>query len=168
MQLKEIDKNRYRKHYRIVFAGIAFVLLIIAPATSALFINLFSNPEGSYLFHNLAGVIVGVVIITFLLNKFRQHPFMYEVMYVWDLKQQLNKIHRKQRKIEAAVEENDKDAMIIMNFMLHGSKQLYELDDNTITMEDLLIKIQVHDERMEAAGLNSSTDEFNPTMLERF
>lgn len=168
MQLREINKNRYRKHYRIVFAGIAFVLLIIAPATSALFISLFSNPEGSYFFHNLAGVIVGVAIITFALNKFRHHPFMVEVVYVWDLKQQLNKIHRKQRKIEAAIENNDKDAMIIMNFMLHGSKQLYELDDNTITMEDLLRKIQVHDERMQAAGLSSSTDAYNPAMLKRF
>ena len=168
MQLKEIDKNRYRKHYRLVFAGIAFVLLIIAPATSALIISLFPNPEGSYFVHNLSGVITGVGIITFLLNKFRQHPFMYEVMYVWDLKQQLNKIHRKQKKIEAAVENNDKDAMVIMNFMLHGSKQLYELDDNTITMDDLLIKIQVHDERMEEAGLSSSTDSYNPDMLERF
>lgn len=168
MQLREINKIRYRKHYRIIFAGIAFVLLIIAPGTSALFISLFSNPEGSYLFHNLAGVSVGVAIITFLLNKFRHHPFMTEVMYVWELKKQLNKIHRKQRKIEAAVEECDKDAMFIMNFMLHGSKQLYELDDNTITMEDLLRKIQVHDERMEAAGLSSSTDSYNPAMLERF
>ena len=168
MQLKEINKVRYIKHYRIIFAGIAFVLLIIAPATSALIINLFSNPEGSYFFHNLSGVLVGVAIVTFLLNKFRQHPFMYEVMYVWELKKQLNKIHRKQKKIEAAIENNDKDAMIIMNFMLHGSKQLYELDDNTITMEDLLRKIQIHDERMEAAGLSLSTDTYNPAMLERF
>jgi hypothetical protein len=168
MQLREINKNRYRKHYRIIFAGMAFVLLVIAPAASALFISLFSNPEGSYFYHNLAGVVVGVAIITFALNKFRQHPFMVEVMYVWDLKQQLNKIHRKQRKIEAAIENNDKDAMIIMNFMLQGSKQLYELDDNTITMDDLLIKKQVHDERMEAAGLSSSTDEYDPAMLERF
>ena len=168
MQLKEIEKNRYTKHYRIVFASIAFVLLIIAPATSAFIISLFPNPEGSYFYHNLAGVLTGLTIITFLLNKFRQHPFMYEVMYVWDLKQQLNKIHRKQRKIEAAIENNDKDAMIIMNFMLQGSKQLYELDDNTITMDDLLIKIQLHDERMQAAGLSSSTDEYNPTMLEQF
>ena len=168
MQLKEIDKNRYRKHYKIIFAGIAFVLLVIAPATSALFISLFSNPEGSYLFHNMAGVLVGVAIITFLLNKFRHHPFMVEVVYVWDLKQQLNRIRRKQRKIEAAIEDNDKDAMIIMNFMLHGSKQLYELDDNTITMEDLMKKIQIHDERMQAAGLSSSTDSYNPALLERF
>ena len=168
MQLREIDKKRYSKHYKVIFAGIAFVLLVIAPATSALFISLFSNPEGSYFFHNLAGVVVGVTIVGLLLTKFRHHPYMVEVVYVWDLKQQLNKIHRKQRKIEAAIENNDKEAMIIMNFMLQGSKQLYELDDNTITMEDLLKKIQVHDERMQAAGLSSSTDAYNPAMLKRF
>ena len=168
MQLREIDKKRYSKHYKVIFAGIAFVLLVIAPATSALFINLFSNPEGSYFFHNLAGVVVGVTIVGLLLTKFRHHPYMVEVVYVWDLKQQLNKIHRKQRKIEAAIENNDKEAMIIMNFMLQGSKQLYELDDNTITMEDLLKKIQVHNECMQAAGLSSSTDSYNPALLERF
>ena len=168
MQLREINKIRYRKHLRIVFVSIVSALLIIAPGTSALFISLFSNPEASYLFHNLAGVVVAAAIVAFVLNKFRQHPYMFEVVYVWDLKQQLNRIHRKQRKIEAAIENNDKDAMIIMNFMHHGSKQLYELDDNTITMEDLLRKIQVHDERMEAAGLSSSTDSYNPAMLKRF
>lgn len=168
MQLREIDKKRYSKHYKVIFAGIAFVLLVIAPATSALFISLFSNPEGSYFFHNLAGVVVGVTIVGLLLTKFRHHPYMVEVVYVWDLKQQLNKIHRKQRKIEAAIENNDQEAMIIMNFMLRGSKQLYELDDNTITMKDLLKKIQVHEERMQAAGLSSSTDAYNPAMLGRF
>ena len=168
MQLREINKIRYRKHYRMVFGGIAIVLLIIGPAISASFISLFSNPEASYLFHNMAGVVIAAAIVAFVLNKFRQHPYMYEVVYVWDLKQQLNRIHRKQRKIEAAIENNDKDAMIIMTFMLHGSKQLYELDDNTITMEDLLIKIQAHDKRIEEAGLSSSTDSYNPTMLERF
>ena len=168
MQLKEIDKVRYSKHYKIIFAGIAFVLLIIAPASSALFISLFNNPEGAYFFHNLAGVVVGVAIVAIVLTKFRQHPFMLEVVYVWELKQQLNRIRRKQRKIEAAVENNDKDAMIIMNFMLHGSKQLYQLDDNTLTMEDLLRKIQIHDERMKVAGLSSSTDSYNPEMLKQY
>jgi len=168
MQLREIDKIRYRKHLRVTFISIASALLIIAPGASALFISLFSNPEASYLFHNLAGVVVAAAIVAFVLNKFRQHPYLFEVVYVWDLKQQLNRIHRKQRKIEAAIENNDKDAMIIMNFMHHGSKQLYELDDNTITMEDLLRKIQILDERMEAAGLSSFTDSYNPALLERF
>ena len=168
MQLREINKIRYRKHLRIIFVSIVSALIIIAPGTSALLISFFSNPEASYIFHNLAGVIVAAAIVAYVLNKYRQHPYMFEVVYVWDLKQQLNRIQRKQRKIEAAIENNDKDAMIIMDFMHHGSKQLYELDDNTITMEDLLRKIQIHDKRIEAAGLSSSTDSYNPTMLKRF
>jgi hypothetical protein len=90
------------------------------------------------------------------------------VVYVWDLKQQLNRIHRKQRKIEAASDEGDHNAMIIMNYLYRGSKQLYLLDDNTITMEDLDIKLQVLDSRMESAGLSLSTDLYDPSMLDRF
>ena len=168
MQLREINKARYRKHLRVVYAGIVFALLIVAPAISASIISLFSNPEASYLIHNAAGLIIAVTLLVFVLNKYRQHPYMVEVVYVWDLKQQLNKIHRKQRKIEAAIENNNKDAMIIMNYMNRGSKQLYELDDNTITMEDLLRKIQIHDKRMEEAGLSSLTESFNPAMLDQF
>jgi len=168
MQLREIDKTRYRKHLKVVFAGIAVALMIIAVGVSTLFIYLFSSPEVSHFSHNLAGVVAAAVIVFIVLNKFRQHPYMLEVVYVWDLKQQLNRIHRKLRKIEAAVENNDNDAMIIMNFMYRGSKQLYELDDNTITMGGLVRKIQILDQRMEDAGLSLSTDTYNPTMLDRF
>jgi hypothetical protein len=168
MQLREINKTRYRKHLRIVFAGIAAALLIITVGTSTLFIYFFSNPEASHFFHNLAGVATAAAMVIFVLNKVRQHPFMFEVVYVWDLKQQLNRIYRKQHKIEVLVEDNDHDAMIIMNFMYRGSKQLYELDDNTITMEALLSKIRVLDKRMEAAGLSLSTESYFPVMLDRF
>ena len=168
MQLREIDKTRYRKHLKVVFAGIAVALMIIAVGASTLFIYLFSSPDVSHFSHNLAGVAAAAVIVFIVLNKFRHHPYMFEVVYVWDLKQQLNRIHRKQRKIEAAVENNDDVAMIIMNFMYRGSKQLYELDDNTITMEGLVRKIRVLDQRMEDAVLSLSTDSYDPAMLDRF
>lgn len=168
MQLREIDKTRYRKHLRLVFAGMAAVLIIIAISTSALLINLFSTPEASHFMHNLAGVVIAAFFVGFVLTKLRQHPFMFEVVYVWDLKQQLNRISRKQRKIEAAADEGNHDAMIIMNYLYRGSKQLYLLDDNTITMEDLAVKIQVLGSRMEAAGLSLSTDSYDPSMLEKF
>ena len=168
MQLREIDKTRYRKHLKVVFAGMVAVLIVIALSTSALLIYLFSNPEDSHFMYNLAGVVIAAAFVGFLLTKLRQHPFMFEVVYVWDLKQQLNRISRKQRKIEAAADEGDHDAMIIMNYLYRGSKQLYLLDDNTITMEDLAVNIRVLGSRMEAAGLSLSTDSYDPSMLERF
>lgn len=168
MQLREIDKTRYRKHLKVVFAGMVAILIIIALSTSTLLIYLFSNPEDSHFMHNLAGVVIAAFCVGFVLTKLRQHSFMSEVVYVWDLKQQLNRIHRKQRKIEAASDEGDHNAMIIMNYLYRGSKQLYLLDDNTITMEDLDIKLQVLDSRMESAGLSLSTDLYDPSMLDRF
>jgi hypothetical protein len=168
MKLREIDKTQYRKHLRLVFAGIAVALMIIALGFSTLIIHLFSTPDVSHFWQNVAGVAVAAVIVAYGLNKIRQHPFMTEVVYVWDLKQQLNKIYRKQRKIEAVLEQSDHDAMIIMNYMYRGSKQLYLLDGNTITLEDLQIKIQILDKRMQEEGLNLSTDSYHPAMLERF
>ena len=168
MRLREIDKDRYRKHLRVVFAGIAAVLIIVSLSSSAVLIRLFSTPEASHFTLNLAGVVIAAFFAGFVLTKSRRHPYMSEVVYVWDLKQQLNRITRKQRKLEAAVEAGDHDAMIVINHLYRGSKQLYLLDDNTITLSDLAARIQALEKRMEAAGLSSSTDAYDPSMLARY
>ena len=168
MKLKEIDKSRYRKHLKVVFGSIAVALMIITLAVSTLIIHLFSTPEADHFWLNLMGVVIAAVMVIFVLKKLRQHPYMLEVVYVWDLKQMLNRVYRKQRKIEPKLDENDHDAMKIMNFQYKGSKQLYLLDDNTITITELNIKIQQLDERMQAAGLDLATDTFDPSMLDRF
>ncbi len=168
MKLKEIDKAKYGKHLKIVFAGIVICLLVITLLTSTLIIQWFSTPGVSHLWHNLAGVAIAAFVVVYMLNRVRQHPFMMEVVYVWDLKQMLNQIYRKQRKIELAVESGDHDAMIIMNFQYRGSKQLYELDDNTITIENLVAKMDNNDRLMTSAGLSLSTDSFDVELLEKF
>lgn len=168
MKLKEIDKSRYQKNLKIVFAGIAVALISFTLISSTLMIRFFSTPDAPHFWFNLGGVVVAAVVVVFILNKLRGHPFMLEVVYVWDLKQMLNRIYRKQRKIEAKLEENDQDAMKIMNFQYKGSKQLYMLDDNTITIDTLQVKILRLDERMQAAGLELTTDSFEPDMLDRF
>ncbi len=168
MKLKEINKKLYRNHLRIVFIGIVFILLGISVSTSTVFIHLFSEPEVSHFIYNLLGVIFAAIIVYMVLNKFRQHSFMLEVVYVWDLKQQLNRINRKLRKIEAAVEKNDKDAMVIMSFLYRASKQLYELDDNTITMDSLISKANVLEQRMKNNGLSMATSNYEQSMLEKF
>jgi hypothetical protein len=168
MQLIEIDKTRYRKHLRIVFAAIAVALAIIAIGSSTLIIHFFSTPDANHFWHNLAGVIIAAIVVAITLNKLRSNPFMFEVVYVWDLKQQLNRIHRKLKNIEKKIENNDHDAMAIMNYMYKGSKQLYELDDNTITMTTLNSKIRALDKMMQDAGLDTSTDSFSPDMLDKF
>ncbi len=168
MTLKEINKMLYNNHLRVVFVSMALAFMLFSVINSTLFIYLFSRPEVSHSWHNLTGVAVAAFFVYVVLNRYRQHAYMFEVVYVWDLKQHLNRINRKLRKLEAAVENNDPDAMVIMHFMYRGSKQLYTLDDNTITLDGLISKIDVHDQHMQDLGLSLTTIDFNPAMLEQF
>ncbi len=169
MKLQNIDKSRYSKHFKIVFTCIVIVLVIVSIGSSAILIQLLGNPEGSNFWLNLIGVVIAAVVIATILLKNRSHPFMTEMVYVWDLKQMLNRIYRKERKLKAAIEDsNDPDALIIMNYFYKGSKQLYELDNNQITHDELIDKIRAHDKRLESAGLSTLSDNFEPSMLERF
>jgi len=168
MKLRTIDKNRYSKHYKMVFGAIVLALIVISLSTSALLIRAFSTPDASNFVLNLAGVVVAALLVSYGVYRFRHHPFMDEVVYVWNLKQQLNRIYRKQRKIEPLIDEQNLDAMVIMNYFYQGSKQLYELDDNTITLENLAIKFNHLNDRLEQTGLKLSTDEYDSGMLDRF
>jgi len=168
MRLKAIDKSKYKVRFRVVFVAIVVALLAISVPTSTFIIAQFSTPEASHFWHNLAGVFFAAVVVISILKMLRSHPYMYEVMYVWDLKQELNRIHRKLRKIEARAEQGNHHALIVLNFMYRGSKQLYELDDNTITMDSLMPKLLAHEQKMKAAGLSTSTDEYDPAMLDQF
>ena len=168
MKLRTINKNRYSKHYKMVFGAIVLALIVISLSTSALLIRVFNTPAASNFVLNLVGVVVAALLVSYGVYRFRHHPFMGEVVYVWNLKKQLNRIYRKQRKIEPLIDEQDRDAMVIMNYFYQGSNQLYELDDNTITLDDLAIKFDHLNDRLEQAGLKLTTDEYNPGMLDQF
>jgi len=168
MKLRPIDKNRYRKHYRIVFAAIVIALITISQVCSTLLISWLSSPDESHFSLNLAGVVVAVLLVAYTVYRFRDHPFMDEVVYVWNLKKQLNLIYRKQHKIEPLIDDNNVDAMVIMNYMYQGSKQLYELDDNTITLDDLALKTRHLNTKLEEKGLKLTTDDFDSRLLAQF
>lgn len=168
MKLRQIDKNRYRKHYKILFAAIVIELIAISLVSSTLLISWLSSPDESHFILNLVGVVVAVLLVLYAVYFFRDHPLMDEVVYVWNLKKQLNLIYRKQHKIEPLIEDNNVDAMVIMNYMYQGSKQLYELDDNTITMSDLAIKTRYLNTKLEEKKLKLTTDDYYSGLLNQF
>jgi len=168
MQLKEIDKSLYSKRVKIVFGAIVLALLVLTLLFSTLFIQLFSTPQAPHFWQNLSGVVVAAFIVVWVMNKLRDHPWLNEVTYVWDLKQMLNRIYRKQKKIEAAAAQGDTDALMIMNFQLRGSKQLYQLDDNTITLESLIPKLLENEQRMKQANLDIEQNSLDPLLLQKF
>ena len=112
MKLKKIDKARYQeRRSRIQWAMIAG-LFAMSLGFAELYRYLFAGGESS-LALNAAGVATGVAIVTFVLFRLRDTPYFDEVNYVWKLKQELNRIYRKTKSLDQALEAGSRDALII-------------------------------------------------------
>lgn len=168
MQLIQIDKARYRKHLNRVIAGCAAGLAVGSLAISQTLIALFPDESGSHFHWNLTGVVITSLAIGWLLNKYRTHSFMTEVVYVWELKQSLNKITRKMPKLKAAGREGNADALLAIHYSYAGSRLLWQLDDNTITMDELAIKQAELDSVAAKYNLTLNADDYNESILKQF
>ncbi len=92
---------------------------------------------------------------------------MLEVDYVRALKREMNKIYRSSKKLQQALEAEDERAIIINYFNLQASKQVYELDNNTLTIDELNEKIRLLDAQIESLGLSISADDYRPELLDQ-
>jgi hypothetical protein len=168
MQLIEVNKTRYNRHVKIVFAACAIGLAIGSLSLSQLLIVLFPDESGRHFHWNLLGVVVTALTIGWVINKIRQHEFMREVTYVWELKQALNKIHRKMRALEAAAGEGNINALVAMQYSYAGSRLLWQLDDNTLTLDELAIKQAELDRLAEKFGVTLNANDYDESMLKMF
>ena len=167
MILQNIDKATYRKHLNIVIASTIIASLVIALGTSTILIQLVGNESGSNFVLNLIGVVLAGVTIVSVLYRIRTTPFMFEVVYVWRLKQELNAIYRQSSKIKPALESNNINALIITYYNLNGSIQLYELDDNDLTLESLRNDLSELEAKLESLELNVKTEDYHRDLLKQ-
>ena len=122
MQLIEINKTRYRRHLNRVIVACITVLAVGSLTLSQALIALFPDESGSHFHWNLLGVIVSSVTIGWILHKYRTHDYMREVVYVWELKQALNKINRKMPKLKIAADAGNGDALLAIHYSYAGSR----------------------------------------------
>jgi|TARA_R110001583_G_scaffold46863_2_gene146809 hypothetical protein len=166
MKLQTIDKVLYRKRLNIVLITSIAVLLIISLGVSNILIALFgSGVDGDNFWWNVAGVVAGAFVIAGLLKLVATKPFMAEINYVRSLKREMNRIYRSSKKLNIALEANDKNALIISYFNLQASKQVYQLDNNTLTMDELDEKIRLLDEKIDTLELSISVYDYYPGLI---
>ena len=168
MQLIEIDKPRYRRHLNIVIAVCIVCLAIGSLGIAQILIQLFPDESGSHFHWNLLGVVVSALVIGLALTKLRTHNFMTEVVYVWDLKQTLNKINRKMLRIKARALEGNANAILALQYSCAGSRLLWQLDDNTIIMDELAVEQARVDSLANEFNVKTNVDEFVLAILDDF
>lgn len=167
MQLIDINKARYRRHLNFVIAGCIGGLILGCLAISQTLIALFPDESGSHFHWNLLGVVITSLTIAGLLNKYRTHNFMTEVVYVWELKQNLNKINRKMPKLKTAGWQGNAHALLAIHYSYAGSRLLWQLDDNTIVMDELAIQQAELDNIVTQYNLTLNLDDYDARILKQ-
>ncbi len=184
MQLIEIDKVRYRKHLNIVIVGFVATLLVLSLAFGSILIYFFSDidltvvsqatgdlteqaeivSESNFKF-NLLGVILSLLACMAILHSLKNTKFFNEIYYVWQLKQIHNSIFRKLKAIKIAVKKDDINAFIILNFYYHSLKQIYLLDDNTLTISSVEKNIVELNDKIQSKNLAIELEQFDKSLL---
>lgn len=165
MKLQTIDKNTYRRRLNI-FIGVTIVLmLLIALSSSSFLIHLIGDPDGSNFALNLAGVILAVAVVSYVIYRIRFQAFMAEILYVWRLKQELNAIYRQSAKLKDAVDNKNKNGLIITYFNFKASIQLYELDNNDLTLNDLKNDLESFEEKIQNLNMDVSANDYHRGLL---
>ncbi|MEI6894185.1 MAG: DUF3087 family protein [Colwellia sp.] len=182
MQLIDIDKVRYRKHLNIIIVGFIGSLLVLSLLFGSLLISLFSNlaevdvlvqaasneigaePESNFRY-NLLGVILALLANAAILHSTKNSHFFTEVYYVWRLKQIQNSVYRKIKKIKLAAEKGDEKALIILVFYYESQIKVYQLDDNTITLESIHKALQQVNDKITEHGLTVTSDQFDKSII---
>jgi len=140
MKLQKIDKTEYRKKMNVLLIALVASLALIAIGSSSILISLFGfsesiSGEATGNFHlNVIGVIIAIAANVCAIKVFKNHPYLTEALYVWDLKQIHNRIYRKLKRIKQESELGNRDALTVLFFYYTTQKQVYELDNNTLTI----------------------------------
>ncbi len=168
MQLIEIDKKRYRKHLNIVIVSFIATLLIFSLIFGQLLILSFAQEGISNFRYNLLGVLLSLLGCAAVLHTIKHSDFFKEVYYVWRVKQIQNLIYRKLRKVKAAAKNDDINAFIVLSFYYQSLKQVYQLDDNTLTINKVNEDISNLQETIANKNLTVSAEQFDKKLLSTF
>jgi hypothetical protein len=168
MQLMNIDKAIYRKRLNVVIVGFIATLLILALVFGQLLIMSFAEEGVSNFKYNLLGVILSLLACMAILHSIKTSEFFKEIYYVWQVKQVQNLIFRKLKKIKVAAKDLEKDALIILTFYYQSQQQVYQLDDNTLTITTVNKDLSDLQELIDENNLTINIEEFDKKLLSTY
>lgn len=184
MTLTDIDKKTYQRRLNQVIIGFIVTFAVLAVTFGAILIALFTDPltvdnitvssitnaveqggQSSNFRFNLLGVILALLACAAILHQLKDRAFFYEIYYVWQLKQIQNIVYRRLKKIKQASITGDENALLILSFYYASLKQLYTLDDNTITMSSIEAEISKLEQLIAEQGKEIKLEQFTKALV---
>ncbi|CAH6814920.1 Medium chain reductase/dehydrogenase [Vibrio chagasii] len=174
MKLQKINKEEYRKKMNLLLVSLVGSLAVFAIVFGTILIELFGSGqsiagESTGNFHlNVLGVILSVALNAFIANRVKGHDYFKEALYVWNLKQIHNQIYRKLKRIQPKAEQGDRDALTILYFYYTTQKQVYDLDNNTLTIKTVQQSLDKILELSEKWSIELDIEAFSKDLVAKF
>jgi len=163
-----IDKARYRKHLNIVIVVFISILLVLALTFGQLLILNFGQEGVNNFRFNLLGVILSLLACMAALHTLKTSDFFKEIYYVWQIKQLQNLIYRKLKKVKKAAKGLEQEALIILTFYYQSQQQVYQLDDNTLTINKVNKDLADLQETIDNSNLTVNAEQFEKKLITSF
>jgi hypothetical protein len=168
MQLKDINKDTYRSHLNVIIVLAIAFFAAVGVGLSSVLVFYFGSVAGDNFFLNLLGVSIGGAIAAFCLHKLKSSAYFYEVAYVWDLKHELNLINRRLSQLKRAANDGNVEAIIVLLYNFHGSRQLWQLDDNVLNLQELELELIQLEDKIRQLGLKLEPNQYQRQLLTKF
>ncbi|MFI3275045.1 DUF3087 family protein [Vibrio chagasii] len=174
MKLQKINKEEYRKKMNLLLVSLVGSLAVFAIVFGTILIDLFGSGqsiagESTGNFHlNVLGVILSVALNAFIASRVKGHDYFKEALYVWNLKQVHNQIYRKLKRIQPKAEQGDRDALTILYFYYTTQKQVYDLDNNTLTIKTVQQSLDNILELSEKWSIELDIEAFSKDLIAKF
>ncbi|MDL5029151.1 DUF3087 family protein [Vibrio sp. TMPB1044] len=174
MKLQKINKEEYRKKMNLLLVSLVGSLALFAIVFGSILIELFGSAgsvtgEATGNFHlNVLGVILSVALNAFIASRVKGHDYFKEALYVWNLKQVHNQIYRKLKRIQPKAEQGDREALTILYFYYTTQKQVYDLDNNTLTIKTVQQSLDNIVELSEKWSIELDIEAFSKDLVAKF
>ncbi|MFP7711663.1 DUF3087 family protein [Vibrio cyclitrophicus] len=174
MKLQKINKEEYRKKMNLLLVSLVGSLALFAIVFGSILIELFGSAgfisgEATGNFHlNVLGVILSVALNAFIASRVKGHDYFKEALYVWNLKQTHNQIYRKLKRIQPKAEQGDREALTILYFYYTTQKQVYDLDNNTLTIKTVQQSLDNILELSEKWSIELDIEAFSKDLIAKF
>ncbi|MDH5922450.1 DUF3087 domain-containing protein [Vibrio splendidus] len=174
MKLQKINKEEYRKKMNLLLVSLVGSLALFAIVFGSIMIELFGSVgsvtgEATGNFHlNVLGVILSVALNAFIASRVKGHDYFKEALYVWNLKQIHNQIYRKLKRIQPKAEQGDREALTILYFYYTTQKQVYDLDNNTLTIKTVQQSLDNIVELSEKWSIELDIEAFSKDLVAKF
>nr|WP_282449826.1 DUF3087 family protein [Vibrio sp. 1CM23M] len=174
VKLQKINKEEYRKKMNLLLVSLVGSLALFAIVFGSILIELFGSAtsitgESAGNFHlNVLGVILSVALNAFIASRVKGHEYFKEALYVWNLKQIHNQIYRKLKRIQPKAEQGDRDALTILYFYYTTQKQVYDLDNNTLTIKTVQQSLDNIVELSDKWSIELDIEAFSKDLIAKF